>query len=108
MAKIFNIHNLTYDSWFQVDKDGSRDMFPGSSLAEERVERIIPSADRLVAGHLTIWLDPVFKAVQLPAGIAYLDPGLSDMDGYTFTLKTEKMRFKNKLKFTLTVTVKPV
>ena len=88
VAKLFNIHNLTYDSRFQVDKDGSWDMFPGPSLTEERVERIIPSANRLVAGHLTIWLDSVFKAVQLPAGIAYLNPGLSDMDGYTFTLKT--------------------
>ena len=35
--------------------------------------------------HLTIWLDAVLEAVQLPAGIANLDAGLADVDGDNLT-----------------------
>ena len=35
--------------------------------------------------HLTIGLDAVLEAVQLPAGITNLDTGLADVDGDDFT-----------------------
>jgi hypothetical protein len=62
----------------------------GSSLAEEGVKGVITASNGFVTGHLTIRLDPVLQAVQLPAGIAHLDTGLTDMDGDTFTLEHRK------------------
>lgn len=72
--------NLIYDGWLQIDKHSPGHVFAGSSLTEEGVEGVITAADGLVTGHLTIRLDPVFQTVQLPAGIANLDSGLSDVD----------------------------
>jgi hypothetical protein len=60
-------------------------MFSSSSLGKESIEGIIRSMDRLVAWHLTIRLDSMLQAVQLPAGISHLDSGLTDMYGDTFT-----------------------
>jgi len=57
-----------------------------TSFTEEGVERIITTSDGLVGWHLTIWLDTVFQAVQLPACITNLATSLSDMDGDTLTL----------------------
>jgi hypothetical protein len=34
---------------------------------------------------LTIWLDTVLEAVQLPAAVTDLDTGLTGMDGDNFT-----------------------
>ena len=81
---------LTDDSGLQVDKNSSGDVFSGSSLTEEGVEGIVSSSKSLVTGHLSIRLDPMFQAVKLPAGIANLDTGLTDVDGDTLTLDTEK------------------
>jgi hypothetical protein len=55
-------------------------MFAGPSLTKEGVEGVISTSDGLVTWHLTIRLDAVLQAVQLPAGIAHLDSGLADMD----------------------------
>ena len=71
---------LTNDSWFKVHKDSSGNMLSCSSLREEGVERVVASSDGLVRGHLTIGLDSMLQAVELPAGIAHLAPGLADMD----------------------------
>ena len=81
---------LTNYSWLQINEDGSWYVFASAGLAEEGVERIITASDGLVTGHLTIRLDTVLQAVQLPAGITHLDSGLADMDRDTFPLKTEK------------------
>ena len=67
-------------SWFQVNKDSSWHMLASSSLREEGVEGVISTSNGLVTWHLTIRLDAVLQAVQLPAGIAHLDSGLADMD----------------------------
>ena len=77
---------LTDDSGLQVHKDGSGDVFAGSSLAEEGVEGVVSSSDGLVTRHLTVRLDAVLQAVELPAGIAHLDSGLADMHRDTLTL----------------------
>ena len=56
-------------------------MFTCSSFAEEGVEGVITTSDGLVTWHLSIGLDSVFEAVQLPTSIPDLTTGLSDMDG---------------------------
>jgi hypothetical protein len=40
--------DLIYNSWLQVDKDGTRNVFTSTSFAEESVERIITSSDGLI------------------------------------------------------------
>ena len=83
---------LTDDSGFQVDKDGSRNMLSCSSLTEEGVEGVISSSNSLVTRHLSVWLDPMFQTVQLPAGIAHLGSGLADMHRDTLTLEKKKQK----------------
>jgi hypothetical protein len=65
---------------FQIEEDGSGDVFTGTSFTEEGVESIISSSDGLVRGHLTIRLDTVFKTEQFPTGVTDLDTSLSDVD----------------------------
>jgi hypothetical protein len=77
--------NLIDNSWLEIYEDSAWNVFSSSGLAEESVERVIASSDGLVTGHLTIRLDTVLQAVQLPAGIAHLDSGLADMDTDAFT-----------------------
>jgi len=55
-------------------------MLSGAGLAKERIERVVHPSNRLVRWHLTIGLDAMLQAVQLPAGITDLDTGLSDVD----------------------------
>ena len=64
-------------------------MFAGSSLTEEGVEGVVPSSNGLVAGHLTVRLDAVLQAVELPACIAYLSSSLANMDRDTFALQEQ-------------------
>ena len=70
---------LTNDSWFQINEDSSRDMLPGSSLREEGGKGVI-TAHELVRRHVSVGLDAMLQAVQLPAGIANLAAGLTDVD----------------------------
>ena len=77
----------TDNSRLKIDKHASWYVFPGSRLAEERVEGVIAPADCLVTGHLSVGLYAMLQTVQLPAGIAHLHSGLADMDGDTLALK---------------------
>jgi predicted TIM-barrel enzyme len=77
--------NLINYSRLEVDKDGSWNVLPGSGFAEERIEGVVSTANGFVAGHLTIRLDTVLQAVQLPAGISHLHTSLTDMDRDAFT-----------------------
>ena len=79
--------NLVNDGWLEVDKDSPGHMLASSSLGEEGVEAVVRVADGLVAGHGPVGLDTVLQAVELPAGIAHLDSGLTNMDRDTLTLK---------------------
>ena len=67
-------------------------MLAGTSLAEEGVEGVVAAADGLVGGHLTVGLDAVLQAVQLPAGIADLHSGLAHVDRDTLTLDRKRER----------------
>ena len=78
-------------------------MLPSTSLTEEGVEGIVSSTDGFVGGHLSVRLDAMFQTVELPAGIADLHPGLSNVDGDTLTLKEREGRTAGILWQTCTV-----
>ena len=68
-------------------------MLSSPSLAEECVEGIVTSTDALVTRHLTIGLNSMLQAVQLPTGVAHLDARLTNMDAETFTLNSKQKQF---------------
>merc|ERR1712165_273073 len=47
-------------------------------------DSLVSSTDGLIGGHLAIGLDSVLEAVQLPARVADLGPGLADVDRDAF------------------------
>ena len=72
--------DLINDGWLKIEEDGSWDVLAGTSLGEEGVEGIITTTDGFVGWHLTIGLDTVLEAEELPTGITNLDTGLTDVD----------------------------
>jgi len=72
--------NLINDGWLEIEEDASWDVLSSSGLGEEGVESIITTTDGLVGWHLTIWLDTVLEAEELPAGVTNLDTSLTDVD----------------------------
>jgi hypothetical protein len=77
-------HFIT-DGWLQVYENATRNMLSSTSLREKGVEGIITTADGLIRWHLTIWLDTVLKAIQLPAGVTYLKTSLANVNGDYFS-----------------------
>mmetsp|Transcript_49004 Transcript_49004/g.88115 ORF Transcript_49004/g.88115 Transcript_49004/m.88115 type:complete len:211 (-) Transcript_49004:28-660(-) len=77
--------HLIHDSRFEIDHHTTRDVLAGTRLAEKCVKCIIATSNGLVTWHLTIRLDAMFQAEELPAGIADLNATLSDVnaDGLT-------------------------
>ena len=61
-------------------------MLSCSSFREKGVERIISPADGFVTWHLTVRLNSMFQAVELPTSITNLGTSLANMDGDTLTL----------------------
>ena len=78
---------LTDYGGLEINKDSTGYMLPRPGLAEECIESIIATSNGLITRHLTIRLDTMFQAVQLPACIANLNTGLAHVDRDTFTLK---------------------
>ena len=72
--------DLINNGWLEIEEDASWDVLSSSSLGEEGVESIITTTNGFVGWHLTIWLDTVLKAEELPAGVTDLDTSLSDVD----------------------------
>jgi hypothetical protein len=68
------------NGWLEIEEDGSWDMLTSTSLGEEGVEGIITTTDGFVGWHLTIWLDSVLEAEELPTGVTELDTALTDVD----------------------------
>jgi hypothetical protein len=60
-------------------------VLPGTRFGEEGVEGVITTSNGLIGGHLTIGLDTMFEAEQLPARVTDLDTGLTDVDADSFT-----------------------
>jgi hypothetical protein len=56
-----------------------------TSLREEGVEGVITTTNSLVGRHLTIRLDTVLQAVELPTGVTSLDTSLANVNGQTFS-----------------------
>ena len=91
--QLFRVEELTVgtsadfvnDGRLQVDEDSARHVLTSAGLGEEGVERVITTADGLVGRHLTIRLNAVLQAEQLPAGVTDLDTGLTDVDADSFT-----------------------
>ncbi len=54
-------------------------MLAGTGLAEERVERVVFHSNGLVGGHRAVRLNSVFQTEQLPACIAHLATGLTNV-----------------------------
>ena len=72
--------DLIDDGWLEIEEDRSWDVLTSTSLGEEGVESIITTTDGFVGWHLTIWLNSVLEAEELPAGVTNLDTGLTDVD----------------------------
>jgi len=67
-------------SWLKIHEDSSGDMLASTSLAEEGVEAVVSATNGLVTGHLSIRLDAMLKAIQLPATVANLCASLANVD----------------------------
>jgi hypothetical protein len=67
------------NGWFQIEEDATWDVLAGTSLGEEGVESIIATTDGLIGWHLTVGLDAVLEAEELPAGVTSLDSGLAEV-----------------------------
>jgi hypothetical protein len=77
--------DLIHHTRLKINHDGTGDVLASTSLGKEGVERVISAAHSLVGGHLSIRLDAVLEAVQLPASITSLDTALADVDRKTLT-----------------------
>merc|ERR1712100_387351 len=84
------------DGWFEIKEDTSWNMLTGSSFGEKGVEGIITSSNRLIRWHLTIWLDTVLKAEELPACVTDLETALSNVDRNNFSHGVLKCLLKSK------------
>jgi len=69
---------LVNDSWLQVYKDSSWNMFSTPGLREEGLEGVVPKC--LIRRHATIGLDAMFEAVEFPTRVSNLDSSLADMN----------------------------
>jgi len=72
--------DLIDDGWLEIEEDGSWDVLASTSLGEEGVESVVATTDGLIGGHLTVRLNTVLEAEELPAGVTDLDTGLTDVD----------------------------
>ena len=87
--KLFGVEKLSVgsgsdlidDGWLQIEEDTSGDVFSSSSFTEESIEGIITSSDSFVGWHLSIGLNSVFEAEQLPTSITNLNTPLTNVNG---------------------------
>jgi len=73
------------NSWLEIYKNSSWDVFAGTSFREKGVEGVIATTNGFIGRHLSVWLDTVLEAVKLPTGITDLDTGLSDVNRDTLS-----------------------
>lgn len=111
--------HLVDDGGLQIHEHGTRNVLSGAGLAEERVEGVVSSTDRLVARHLTIrlpkrksqtfpdqkqppltekrkgkgmYLNAMLEAVEFPAGVSDLNTGLTDVNRNALSHFPEKKK----------------
>jgi len=71
---------LINNGGLEIEEHASGHVLACTGLGEEGVEGVVTATDRLIGRHLTIWLDSVLKAEELPAGVTDLDTALSNVD----------------------------
>ena len=72
--------DLIDDGGLEIEEDSAGDVLASTSLGEEGVESVVTATDGLIGRHLTVRLDTVLEAEELPAGVTDLDTGLTDVD----------------------------
>jgi hypothetical protein len=72
--------DLIDDGWLEIEEHTSWDVLSSTSLGEEGVEGIVTTSNSLVGWHLSIRLDAVLEAEELPTGITNLDTSLTDVN----------------------------
>jgi hypothetical protein len=87
--------DLIDNGWLEIEEDATWDVLTGTSLGEEGVESVVTATDGLIGWHLTVWLDTVLKAEELPAGIANLNTTLSKVKAENFTHDCKAKRKRN-------------
>jgi len=70
---------------FEIEEDATGNVLASTSLGEEGVESVVATTDSLIGGHLTVGLNSVLEAEELPAGVTNLDTGLTDVDRNDFS-----------------------
>jgi hypothetical protein len=60
-------------------------MFASTCFGEESIERVIASANCFVTWHLTVRLNTMLEAEELPTSIANLNTGLSEVKAKSLT-----------------------
>uniref|UniRef100_A0A2P2IXW7 Tubulin alpha chain-like isoform X2 n=1 Tax=Rhizophora mucronata TaxID=61149 RepID=A0A2P2IXW7_RHIMU len=68
------------NSGLEINENGTRDVLSCTCLTKKGVESIVSSAYTLITRHLAIRLNAMLEAVKLPACIADLNTGLTDVD----------------------------
>ncbi|KAF8287359.1 hypothetical protein TcYC6_0033930 [Trypanosoma cruzi] len=84
--------DLVHHRRLQVEEHRARHVLASAGLREERVERVVLHTNRLVGRHRTVGLDTVLQTEQLPARIANLATGLTDVNANRLT-HLEKKEF---------------
>ena len=79
LGKVRARANLVDHRRLKVHEDRARHVLARARLAEERVEGVVATANRLVRRHLTVRLDAVLEAEELPARVTHLETGLADL-----------------------------
>merc|ERR1719331_1631741 len=69
----------------EVHEHGAGDVLARPRLREEGVEGVVAAADGLVTRHLSVRLDPMLQAEELPARVPDLDAGLAKVDAKALT-----------------------
>jgi len=82
--------HLVHHRRLEVEHDAARHVLASASLREERVERIVLDANRLVRRHRAIGLDAVLEAKQLPARVSDLDASLANVNANRLTHLAEE------------------
>jgi len=72
--------DLIDDGRLEIEEDSAGDVLASTSLGEEGVESVVATTDGLIGGHLTVRLNTVLEAEELPAGVTDLDTSLTDVN----------------------------
>lgn len=86
---------LTNNSWLQIDEHSPGHVFSGPGLVEEGVVGVVLIVVIAFDRHLSVGLDAVLKAVELPTGVSHLDAGLADVHADTFALQNRIISFSS-------------